>query len=291
MSAYEMRKKFEKLRFTTRILVTLIGLLDVAAGIKMLKMDVPLNAEVGQTVVMRCLYNMEGTDLYSVKWYKSGAEFFAYLPKDDPKARVYTVPGISVDYEKSDETKVTLKNVQLETSGNFKCEVSGEAPYFPTVFNEREMVVFDLPEDVPKITGIQPKYDIGETLNVNCTSYKSKPAAILSWTVNGDKANKMLLREFPSSTDEDGLETSVLGLEFQVHDHHFRYGEMKLRCTASIAPIYHQISEESIIGGNQQASVLESKETPSQINGCATLNGAWSIIKLLLLPSLIGFLR
>jgi hypothetical protein len=31
---------------------------------------------MGERAVLQCLYDMEGEELYSVKWYKAGHEFF-----------------------------------------------------------------------------------------------------------------------------------------------------------------------------------------------------------------------
>lgn len=35
--------------------------------------------------------------LYSVRWYFEGEEFYRYVPKESPPARVFPVSGISVD--------------------------------------------------------------------------------------------------------------------------------------------------------------------------------------------------
>ncbi len=32
----------------------------------------------GDRAVLKCLYDMEQEDLYSVKWYKAGQEFFRF---------------------------------------------------------------------------------------------------------------------------------------------------------------------------------------------------------------------
>ena len=37
---------------------------------------------------------------------------------------------------KSTETRIVLRNVDLTTSGKFRCEVSGEAPLFQTAKNQ-----------------------------------------------------------------------------------------------------------------------------------------------------------
>lgn len=42
----------------------------------------------------------------------------------------------------------------------------------------------DLPKQVPVITGIQSRYTNGDTIQANCTSFNSKPAANLTWLIN-----------------------------------------------------------------------------------------------------------
>lgn len=43
--------------------------------------------------------------------------------------------------QNSDMNKVTLTNLQFNTSGNYKCEVSAEAPNFETVAQNSNMTV------------------------------------------------------------------------------------------------------------------------------------------------------
>ncbi|KAJ9579885.1 hypothetical protein L9F63_004487, partial [Diploptera punctata] len=120
-----------------------------------------------------------------------------------------------------------------------------------------------LPEEGPRITGGKPRYQIGDTVRVNCTSGRSKPAAQLMWFINGEQANSSFLRG-PETvyTGREGLETSVLGLEFRVSPKHFRRGDMKLKCLATIATVYWRSNEESVEGDKpQKAPVLESRET------------------------------
>nr|CAI5841206.1 unnamed protein product [Callosobruchus analis] len=60
----------------------------------------------------------------------------------------------------------------------------------------------------------------------------------------------------------EGLETSILGLEFVVRHKHFKRGNMKLKCLATIATLYLVSNEESVEGERpQKASVLESRGT------------------------------
>ena len=62
--------------------------------------------------------------------------------------------------------------------------------------------------------------------------------------------------------DEEGLETTTLGLRFKVRDKHFKDGDLKLKCTATIANIYWKSNEESVQGvRTQSALVSESRSS------------------------------
>lgn len=87
-----------------------------------------------------------------------------------------------------------------------------------------------LPDEGPKISGGRPRYQIGDTVHVNCTSGRSKPATRLNWFINSEPAEPETLRPYDSIiTGREGLETSTLGLEFKVKTKHFRRGDMKLK--------------------------------------------------------------
>lgn len=67
-------------------------------------------------------------------------------------------------------------------------------------------------------------------MRLNCTSGRSKPAAHLAWFINGDPADSSLTRHYDTLvTGREGLETTVLGLEFRVRQRHFKKGDMKLK--------------------------------------------------------------
>jgi len=69
------------------------------------------------------------------------------------------------------------------------------------------------------------------------------------------------------ATDENGLETARLSLEFRVANNHFRRGDMKLKCLATIATVYRQSNEKSVEGGDEsvlKTSIMESRETRAQ---------------------------
>ncbi|XP_049764101.1 uncharacterized protein LOC126092519 [Schistocerca cancellata] len=224
-----------------------------------------------QNARLECHYDLEGESLYSVKWYKDGREFYRFVPRDTPPAQIFQLPGVVVDMNNSTASQVELKDVTLSSSGRYRCEVSGEAPSFQTVSEHGDMTVVALPEEGPRITGGRPRYQVGDTVRVNCTSGRSKPAAQLAWFINGEQADQSLLKGPDIIVSPlDDLETSILGLEFKVRPRHFRRGDMKLKCLATIATVYWRSNEESVESDRlQKAPVLESRATVQTSNSRA----------------------
>ena len=50
---------------------------------------IPPHALKGHQAVLRCDYDMEGDDLYSVKWYFNQKEFYRFIPSDNPKVTIF----------------------------------------------------------------------------------------------------------------------------------------------------------------------------------------------------------
>lgn len=50
--------------------------------------------------------------------------------------------------------------------------------------NNVHMFFPDLPKDGPHITGERTQYEIGDDINLNCTSGRSHPPSILQWFIN-----------------------------------------------------------------------------------------------------------
>ncbi|KAF8790686.1 hypothetical protein HNY73_005673 [Argiope bruennichi] len=250
-----------------------------------------------------------------LKWYKNDVEFYRYVPNDWPPGQFLPLPGIRVDLSKSNKNSVYLRHVDLNSSGIYRCEISAEAPSFDTAEAEKEMKVFVLPSEGPTLTGGNQEYRIGDTVVVNCTSAKSKPAATLRWYINDElitkennapttnprvAASNMLKSEnlkkvdftqfnaevgpeyeteYSTTRHADGLETSSLGLKFVVTSKHFQNGNMKLKCTATISRIYTMSNEEMVFGGRQQTSGLHISENMSRMRDSATQNPAvrWTV--------------
>uniref|UniRef100_A0A6P4F6F3 Uncharacterized protein LOC108047312 n=1 Tax=Drosophila rhopaloa TaxID=1041015 RepID=A0A6P4F6F3_DRORH len=237
--------------------------MDITSSLTMTEVKIPNHIMRLKSATLGCRYALDGESLYSVKWYKDGNEIYRYLPRNKPPGEVFPLPGVNIDLRNSSDTQILLRRVTLQSSGVYRCEVSGEAPAFNTVSESETMNVVVTPNHGPKISGGQPRYQIGDTVRVNCTSSPSKPVCHLSWLINGEPVQKAHLRQFDKVVvNRDGLEMARLGLEFRVRAYHFKHGDMKLKCVAKISSLYLQSNEESVESDRQQrAPALESRET------------------------------
>lgn len=68
------------------------------------------------------------------------------------------------------------------------------------------MSVAVLPKRAPVLDGLRPYYEIGEVLQVECTSAPSYPAATLTFLINDKEVNALV-------TDISSLERSLSGIE------------------------------------------------------------------------------
>lgn len=113
----------------------------VVVALRMTSLQIPEHVVLNETVRMQCNFNLDKEQLYSVKWYKDGHEFYRYTPRDKPRVLTFPVPGVNVNSFQSNQTLVVLNNVNLTSSGRYRCEVSGEAPAFETVSDHGDMTV------------------------------------------------------------------------------------------------------------------------------------------------------
>lgn len=66
-------------------------------GIRLMEVRIPMHTVREQSARLECHYDLEGEALYAVKWYKDGSEFYRYVPRDNPPAQIFTLPGVTVD--------------------------------------------------------------------------------------------------------------------------------------------------------------------------------------------------
>lgn len=71
--------------------------LSTVTALRMLMLEVPSPAVNGESVELRCSFDLENDNLYSIKWYKNNTEFYRYVPKDWPPGQYLPIPGVRVD--------------------------------------------------------------------------------------------------------------------------------------------------------------------------------------------------
>ncbi|KAJ8971228.1 hypothetical protein NQ317_017457, partial [Molorchus minor] len=102
----------------------------------------PKIVQRGNQSRLRCSYDLEGQDLYAVKWYRGRYEFYRYTPSESPSTKVFPVEGmLEVDVNSSNSTQVVLRNIEFNLSGNFSCEVTTDKTFSTRVDSQTMVVV------------------------------------------------------------------------------------------------------------------------------------------------------
>lgn len=70
---------------------------DFTSSVQITKLDVPSYAALKSTVHLKCEYDLEGENLYAVKWYKDRREFYRYTPDETPPVKAFQLRGIKID--------------------------------------------------------------------------------------------------------------------------------------------------------------------------------------------------
>lgn len=197
----------------------------------------PKEAEVGTSIELRCEWRILGvSNLYSVKWYKDDHEFFRYVPDSVQRTQIFPRPGVNVETRSNSEQRwIRLKDLALESTGQYKCEVSTEAPSFATTYQTANLTVISLPKRGPEITGLSVHYAVGENVTANCSAWPSVPKANLRWTINGEPVSlENIVQHPPFSPNKDKTIPNSLGLRLEVEPRHFATGSAMIKCTAEV---------------------------------------------------------
>lgn len=60
-------------------------------------LHIPTPVVTGDSVLLRCAFELGNETLYAVKWYKNMGEFFRYVPASEPPLKAFPQVGIDVD--------------------------------------------------------------------------------------------------------------------------------------------------------------------------------------------------
>lgn len=219
---------------------------------------------LGSSSDLLCNYSwthpeQEARPIYSIKWYKENAEFFRFVPSEEPDMVSFDKDGIFVDINRSSPQKVHLKSARWSTAGKFRCEVTADD--FETASKSGDATVVAVPKSDPYIEGNKHKYSPGELVELNCTSNSSDPEADLFWYINALPAGEDMLVRYPRIREPTNLLTSILGLRFYIGSQHMRASIVRVKCTAMLLTVYLKSNEITFeVKRPQKLPALESRE-------------------------------
>ncbi|XP_058982812.1 uncharacterized protein LOC101896291 [Musca domestica] len=210
-------------------------------------LSVPRIIDASQKAKLFCSYSIGNNTLNSVKWYKDGQEFFRYSPLTPPTRNWFPVKGVSIAAGSSHCNQficeVELEKLSPQSSGSYRCEVSGDSPEFKLIGESSNMTVGVLPKFDPFISGLQHTYRYHDYIQLNCSSEGSNPPAALTWYINNKtaavKSVKPQINEISRTSDGFQLYSSNLQLLINIDDSRFitKSEVLELKCVADILGI------------------------------------------------------
>ena len=168
--------------------------------------------------------------------------------------------------------------MNFRSSGIYRCEITsskyeitekyqqmtviGTQPH--TLYRIHHQYLSELPHKAPTIsTDLNIKeYEVGDLLELNCSSEPSHPASHLSWEVNKQQVpeDNYIFRE----TIHNGKKLYVtrIGMRIRLTKDHFHWGKLKVACVAQIKAVFWSKGVENIFVENPEThyQVLESME-------------------------------
>ncbi|GLV36169.1 beaten path VI [Carabus blaptoides fortunei] len=168
---------------------------------------------------------------------------------------------------RSDSREVTLRDVQRELTGFYKCEVSADAPLFHTDIKSAYMMIADIPEEGPTISAEVRKVAIGAKVKANCTAPAAYPSVNLTWYANGEQLRPGDGVHISSSVSRygqlfPGLESAVSRLEADAKPELFRDGRLRLRCLATMFTLYRKTDETEIVEDTPRLALVVGPTQP-----------------------------
>lgn len=188
--------------------------------------------------------------------------------------QTWPVPGIKIDDDNSHPQHVVLKRVTFKSTGTYRCEVTAVVRqrhgYGIQGYKMKEsinkMVVVELPQNQPQITGggdININYKPGDVLSLNCTSAPSNPPANLKWLLNDQPVHSNYVVKEPLIKRQRGLYSATIELLMTLRQEHFRDGELRVKCIATIEAEFWKKDVENVYSTQRDSflKVLEVKES------------------------------
>ncbi|XP_039444616.1 uncharacterized protein LOC120424496 [Culex pipiens pallens] len=189
-------------------------------ALQLTEINVPDIVDYRHPVTMSCSYDLGENQLNSVKWYKGNEEFYRFAPMLNPRFKDFPVEGVQVVTPESlcnqFLCQIWLTNLSRHSSGQYRCEVSGDAPQFALANGSKNMTVEALPQHDPIISGHMVTYSPGDVLEANCTSDVASLSPRLYFFIN----EKAVPVEYLQQLQETSLELDGYTLKSRTLEMH-----------------------------------------------------------------------
>ncbi|CAH0548150.1 unnamed protein product [Brassicogethes aeneus] len=119
-------------------ILVLIGFIELTNSQQITKFSVP--PQEAHEALLVCQYDLNGSKLYDVKWYKDDQNFFRC---SDNGVQKYQVEGVKVSSWEpmASSCSLTLTRLTSQSAGMYRCEVTLETPSFTTLSKRGELRV------------------------------------------------------------------------------------------------------------------------------------------------------
>lgn len=245
---------------------------------------VPHTKSRGENARLLCKYSLgKGDDLYSLKWYKDEVEFYRYQPWNNQNPiQIFDVPGIRVD-DGSEPSEIILKKVNFRATGIYRCEITSSN--FEISEKYEQMTVIELPHKAPTIRSdlAITQYEVGDLLELNCTSEPSHPPSLLRWEINKEEVSKDDYTFVKQESHGRKLKVTSIGLRLRLRKDHFHWGRLKVACHGEVKAVFWKGGAENIFIESPEThyQVLESSEGYWIGNSCDRVSIGTATILLL----------
>jgi len=89
----------------------------VCVGLRNVSVQLPSAVKPGDSATLVCDYDLEGDQLYTVKWYKGRQEFFRFVLKDYPNTQVFPLDGVFVNVSNAEKIPTVFRSVFTGKNG------------------------------------------------------------------------------------------------------------------------------------------------------------------------------
>ncbi|XP_012546252.2 uncharacterized protein LOC105841696 [Bombyx mori] len=235
-------------------------------------LEVPRYGDPYREANLKCHYANDKGDppLHSVKWYRGNNEIFRYSPGQQPQTRTFNTTIAGVTRGSCNEHVCSISVVLPRTYNmrlSFTCEVSTERPRFAVVKQTKNLTVAVTLKDDPLVVGVPSSAQLGEDMELNCTTGPAMPPANIMWYIDGRPERTepwMVNNTKVSGANDFGLRSSWRSLRLRVATAR-DYLHLRCEATQPTWPPYVRSTNATLMVASPHLSMFTASGTKSTL--------------------------